>query len=176
MANRQRPILSQNYKFWARPPTSAAAFCIFGGCFCGCAFKNERDLAKTWARSGARRSPTKRAMLPCASAFRQFCLPSSAFSRRRFAFSLMVRQIGQKMDKFGEKTVEFSRKAAVFRAKVHRFFGAVEGYEQKRLSMCEKSALRGKKIASDVALCRRGGEERACFCRKREQVATENLL
>ena len=176
MANRQRPILSQNYKFWPRPPTSAAAFCIFVGCFCGCAFKNERDLAKTWARSGARRSPTKREMLRCASAFRQFCPPSSAFSRRSFAFSLMVRQLGQKMDKFGEKTVEFSRKAAVFRAKVHRFFGAVEGYEQKRLSMCEKSALRGTKIVSDVALCRRGGEERACFCRKREQVATENLL
>lgn len=176
MANRQRSILSQNYKFWARPPTSAAAFFIFGGCFCGCAFKNERDLAKTWARSGTRRSPTKRAMLPSASAFRQFCPSSSAFSRRSFAFSLMVRRIGQKMDKFGEKTVEFSQKAAVFRAKVHRFWGAVEGYEQKRLSMCEKSALRGKKIASDVALSRRGGEERACFCRKREQVAAENLL
>ena len=176
MANRQRSILSQNYKFWARPPTSAAAFCIFGGCFCRCAFKNERDLAKTWARSGARRLPTKRAMPPCASAFRQFCPPSSAFSRRSFAFSLMVRWIGQKMDKFGEKTVEFSRKAAVFCAKVHRFFGAVEGYEQKRLSMCEKSALRGTKIVSDVALSRRGGEERACFCRKREQVAAENLL
>ena len=176
MANRQRPILSQNYKFWPRPPTSAAAFCIFGSCFCRCAFKNERDLAKTWARSGARRSPTKREMPRCASAFRLFCPPSSAFSRRSFAFSLMVRQLGQKMDKFGEKTVEFSRKAAVFRAKVHRFFGAVEGYEQKRLSMCEKSALRGTKIVSDVALCRRGGEERACFCRKREQVATENLL
>jgi hypothetical protein len=41
----------------------------------------------------------------------------------------MVRPVGQKMDKFGEKTVEFSRKAAVFRAKVHRFLGAVEGYE-----------------------------------------------
>lgn len=176
MANRQRPILSQNYKFWARPPTSAAAFCIFVGCFCGCAFKNERDLAKTWARSGARRSPTKREMPRCASAFRQFCPPSSAFSRQSFAFSLMVRRIGQKMDKFGEKTVRFSRKAAVFRAKVHRFWGAVEGYEQKRLSMCEKSALRGTKIASDVALSRRGGEERACFCRKREQVAAENLL
>ena len=176
MANRQRPILSQNYKFWARPPTSAAAFCIFVGCFCRCAFKNERDLAKTWARSGARRSPTKREMPRCASAFRQFCPPSSAFSRRSFAFSLMVRPVGQKMDKFGEKTVEFSRKAAVFCAKVHRFFGAVEGYEQKRLRMCEKSALRGKKIVSDVALSRRGGEERACFCRKREQVATENLL
>ena len=53
----------------------------------------------------------------------------------------MVRPVGQKMDKFGEKTVEFSRKAAVFCAKVHRFWGAVEGYEQKRLSMCEKSAL-----------------------------------
>ena len=53
----------------------------------------------------------------------------------------MVRPVGQKMDKFGEKTVVFSRKAAVFRAKVHRFWGAVEGYEQKRLSMCEKSAL-----------------------------------
>ena len=176
MANRQRPILSQNYKFWARPPTSATAFCIFGGCFCRCAFKNERDLAKAWARSGARRSPTKCEMPRCASAFRQFFPPSSAFSRRRFAFSLMVRPVGQKMDKFGEKTVEFSRKAAVFRAKVHRFFGAVEGYEQKRLSMCEKSALRGKKIASDVALSRRGGEKRACFCRKREQVAAENLL
>ena len=176
MANRQRPILSQNYKFWARPPTSAAAFCIFVGCFCGCAFKNERDLAKTWARSGVRRSTTKREMPRCASAFRQFFLPSSAFSRRSVAFSLMVRPVGQKMDKFGEKTVEFSRKAAVFCAKVHRFCGAVEGYEQKRLSMCEKSALRGKKIASDVALSRRGGEERACFCRKREQVAAENLL
>lgn len=176
MANRQRPILSQNYKFWARPPTSAAAFCIFVGCFSRCAFKNERDLAKTWARSWARRSPTKREMLPSASAFRQFYSSSSAFSRRSFAFSLMVRPVGQKMDKFREKTVEFSRKAAVFRAKVHRFWGAVEGYEQKRLSMCEKSALRGKKIASDVALSRRGGEERACFCRKREQVAAENLL
>lgn len=176
MANRQRPTLSQNYKFWARPPTSAAAFCIFGGCFCGCAFKNERDLAKTWARSGVRRSPTKREMLPSASAFRLFCPPPSAFLRRSFAFSLMVRSVGQKMDKFGEKTVEFSRKATVFRAKVHRFLGAVEGYEQKRLRMCEKSALRGKKIASDVALSRRGGEERACFCRKREQVAAENLL
>ena len=53
----------------------------------------------------------------------------------------MVRRIGQKMDKFGEKTVEFSRKAAVFCSKVHRFWGAVEVYEQKRLSMCEKSAL-----------------------------------
>lgn len=176
MANRQRPILSQNYKFWARPPTSAAAFCIFVGCFCRCAFKNERDLAKTWARSGARRSPTKREMPRCASAFRPFCPSSSAFSRRSFAFSLMIRRIGQKMDKFGEKTVEFPRKAAVFRGKVHRFWGAVEGYEQKRLRMCEKSALRGKKIASDVALSRRGGEERACFCRKREQVAAENLL
>lgn len=176
MANRQRPILSQNYKFWARAPTSAAAFCIFDGCFCRCAFKNERDLAKTWARSGARRTPTKRAMPRCASAFRLFCPPASAFSRRRFVFSLMVRRISQKMDKFGEKTVEFSRKAAVFRAKVHRFLGAVEGYEQKRLSMCEKSALRGKKIASDVALSRRGGEERVCFCSKREQVAAENLL
>ena len=41
----------------------------------------------------------------------------------------MVRPVGQKMDKFGEKTVEFSRKAAVFCAKVHRFWGAVEGYE-----------------------------------------------
>ena len=176
MANRQRPILSQNYKFWARPPTSAAAFCIFVGCFCRCAFKNERDLTKTWARSGARRSPTKREMLTSVSAFRLFCPPSSAFSRRRFVFSLMVRRISQKMDKFGEKTVEFSRKAAVFRAKVHRFWGAVEGCEQKRLSMCEKSALRGTKIVSDVALSRRGGEERACFCRKREQVAAENLL
>ena len=176
MANRQRPILSQNYKFWARPPTSAAAFCIFVGCFCGCAFKNERDLAKTWARSGARCSPTKREMLPSASAFRQFCLPSSAFSRRSVAFSLMVRPVGQKMDKFGEKTVEFSRKAAVFRAKVHRFWGAVERHEQKGWSMCEKSALQGKKIASDVALSRRGGEKRACFCSKREQVAAENLL
>ena len=141
MANRQQPILSQNYKFWPRAPTSAAAFCIFGGCFCGCAFKNERDLAKTWARSGARRSPTKREMPRCASAFRQFCPPSSAFSGRSFAFSLMIRRIGQKMDKFGEKTVEFPRKAAVFRGKVHRFWGVVEGYEQKRLSMCEKSAL-----------------------------------
>lgn len=176
MANRQRPILSQNYKFWARPPTSAAAFCIFGGCFCGCAFKNERDLAKTWARSGARRSPTKREMLPSASAFRLFCPPSSAFSRRSFAFSLMVRSVGQKMDTFLGKTVEFPRKAAVFCAKVHRFWGAVERHEQKRLSMCEKSALRGKKIVSDVALSRRGYEERACFCRKREQVAAENLL
>lgn len=176
MANRQRPILSQNYKFWARPPTSAAAFCIFGGCFCRCAFKNERGLAKTWARSGARRSPTKCEMPRCASAFRQFFPPSSAFSRRSFAFSLMVRRIGQKMDKFGEKTVEFSRKAAVFRAKVHRFWGAVERHEQKGWSMCEKSALQGKKIASDVALSRMGGEERACFCRKREQVAAENLL
>ena len=176
MANRQRPILSQNYKFWPRPPTSAAAFCIFGGCFCRCAFKNERDLAKTWARSGARRSPTKREMPRCASAFRLFCPSSSAFSRRSFAFSLMVRPVGQKMDKFGEKTVEFPRKAAVFCAKVHCFWGAVEGDEQKRLSMCEKSALRGTKIVSDVALSRRGGEERACFCRKREQVATENLL
>ena len=176
MANRQRPILSQNYKFWARAPTSAAAFCIFVGCFSRCAFKNERDLAKTWARSWARRSPTKREMLPSASAFRQFYPSSSTFSRRSFAFSLMVRPVGQKMDKFRETTVEFSRKAAVFRAKVHRFWGAVEGYEQKRLSMCEKSALRGKKIASDVALSRRGGEERACFCRKREQVAAENLL
>lgn len=53
----------------------------------------------------------------------------------------MVRPVGQKMDKFGEKTVEFPRKAAVFCAKVHRLLGAVEGYEQKRLSMCEKSAL-----------------------------------
>lgn len=176
MANRQRSILSQNYKFWARPPTSAAAFCIFVGCFCGCAFKNERGLAKTWARSGARRSPTKCEMLPSASAFRQFFPPDFVFWRRRFAFSLMVRPVGQKMDKFGEKTVVFSRKAAVFRVKVHRFWGAVEGYEQKRLSMCEKSALRGKKIASDVALSRRGGEKRACFCRKREQVAAENLL
>lgn len=176
MANRQRSILSQNYKFWARPPTSAAAFCIFGGCFSRCAFKNERDLTKTWTRSGARRSPMKREMPRCASAFRLFCPPASAFSRRRFVFSLMVRRISQKMDKFGEKTVEFSRKAAVFRAKVHRFWGAVEGYEQKRLSMCEKSALRGTKIVSDVALSRRGGEERACFCRKREQVAAENLL
>ncbi len=168
MANRQRPILSQNYKFWARLPTSAAAFCIFVGCFSRCAFKNERDLAKTWARSGARRSPTKREMPRCASAFRQFCPPDFVFSRRSFAFSFMVRRIGQKIDKFGEKTVEFSRKAAVFRAKVHRFWGAVEGYEQERLSMCEKSALRGKKIASDVALSRRDGEERVCFCRKRE--------
>ena len=176
MANRQRPILSQNYKFWARPPTSAAAFCIFVGCFSRCAFKNERDLAKTWARSGARRSPTKREMLPSASAFRQFYPSSSAFSRRSFAFSLMVRLVGQKMDKFGEKTVEFPRKAAVFCAKVHRFLGAVERHEQKGWSMCEKSALRGKKIVSDVALSRRGGEERACFCRKREQVAAENLL
>lgn len=176
MANRQRPILSQNYKFWARPPTSAVAFCIFVGCFSRCAFKNERDLAKTWARSGARRSPTKREMPRCASAFRLFCPSSSAFSRRSFAFSLMVRPVGQKMDKFGEKTVEFPRKAAVFCAKVHCFWGAVEGDEQKRLSMCEKSALRGTKIVSDVALSRRGGEERACFCRKREQVAAENLL
>lgn len=80
-------------------------------------------------------------MLPCASAFRQFFPPDFFFWRQSFAFSLMVRQIGQKMDKFGEKTVEFSRKAAVFCAKVHCFWGAVEGYEQKRLSMCEKSAL-----------------------------------
>ena len=88
----------------------------------------------------------------------------------------MVRPVSQKMDKFGEKTVEFSRKIAVFRAKVHRFWGEVEGHEQKGWSMCEKSALRGKKIASDVALSRRGGEDGACFCSKREQVAAENLL
>lgn len=176
MANRQRPILSQNYKFWPRAPTSAAAFCIFGGCFCRCAFKNERDLAKTRERNGARRSPTKCAMPPGVSAFRQFFPPDFAFWRQSFAFSLMVRPVGQKKDKFGEKTVEFSRKVAVFRAKVHRFWSAVEGHEQKGLSMCEKSALRGTKIVSDVALSRRGGEERACFCRKREQVAAENLL
>ena len=68
-------------------------------------------------------------MLPSASVFRQFFPPDFFFWRQSFAFSLMVRPVGQKMDKFGEKTVEFSRKAAVFRAKVHRFLGAVEGYE-----------------------------------------------
>ena len=102
-------------------------------------------------------------MPPGVSAFRQFFPPDFAFWRQSFAFSLMVRPVGQKKDKFGEKTVEFSRKVAVFRAKVHRFWSAVEGHEQKGLSMCEKSALRGTKIASNVAFSRRGGEEGAYF-------------
>lgn len=102
-------------------------------------------------------------MPPGVSVFRQFFPPDFAFWRQSLVFSLKVRPVGQKMDKFGEKTVEFSRKVAVFRAKVHRFWGVVEGHEQKGLSMCEKSALRGNKIVSNVAFSRRGGEDGACF-------------
>ena len=176
MANRQRPILSQNYKFWARPPTSAAAFCIFGGCFCRCAFKNERDLAKTWARSGARRSPTKREMPRCASVSVSFALRFPPFRGGVLPFRSWFAGSVRKWTSLAKKQWSFREKQPCFAQKVHRFWGAVERHEQKGWSMCEKSALRGKKIASDVALSRRGGEERACFCSKREQVAAENLL
>ena len=176
MANRQRPILLAKIQILGARPNIGGGFLHFRRLFLPLCVQERTGLGKNVGKKWGTTFTDETHNAPMCVRLRQFCPPFSAFSRRSFAFSLMVRPVGQKMDKFGEKTVEFSRKAAVFRAKVHRFWGAVERHEQKGWSMCEKSALRGTKIASDVALSRRGGEERACFCRKREQVAAENLL